>query len=76
MPHLDKLISNSTGIPVIVAEDPLTCVARGGGQALEIMDKVKDIGEILFDYQDKIKEGDYLKICNLLQGIVKDSNHL
>ena len=23
----------------IVAEDPLTCVARGGGQALEIMDK-------------------------------------
>jgi rod shape-determining protein MreB len=36
---LDKLISSSTGIPVIVAEDPLTCVARGGGQALEIMDK-------------------------------------
>ena len=36
---LDKLISNSTGIPVIIAEDPLTCVARGGGQALEIMDK-------------------------------------
>jgi len=39
MRDLDKLISNSTGIPVIVAEDPLTCVARGGGQALEIMDK-------------------------------------
>ena len=36
---LDKLISNSTGIPVIIAEDPLTCVARGGGQALEIMSK-------------------------------------
>ena len=36
---LDHLISTSTGIPVIVAEDPLTCVARGGGQALEIMDK-------------------------------------
>ena len=36
---LDKLISSSTGIPVIVAEDTLTCVARGGGQALEIMDK-------------------------------------
>ena len=42
--------------------------------ALEIMEKVKDIGEILFDYQEQIKEGDYLKICNLLQGIVKDSN--
>ena len=39
MRDLDKLISSSTGIPVIVAEDPLTCVARGGGQALEIMDK-------------------------------------
>ncbi len=27
-----------TGIPVIVAEDPLTCVARGGGKALEMID--------------------------------------
>ena len=34
MRDLDKLISSSTGIPVICAEDPLTCVARGGGQAL------------------------------------------
>ena len=25
--------------PVIVAEAPLTCVAKGGGSALEIMDK-------------------------------------
>ena len=32
-------ISSSTGIPVICAEDPLTCVARGGGKALEIIDK-------------------------------------
>ena len=39
MIDLDRLISSSTGIPVICAEDPLTCVARGGGQALEIMDK-------------------------------------
>jgi len=36
---IDKLISASTGIPVIIAEDPLTCVARGGGKALEIIDK-------------------------------------
>ena len=36
---LDRLISSQTGIPVIIAEDPLTCVARGGGQALEIIDK-------------------------------------
>jgi len=27
-----------TGLPVIIAEDPLTCVARGSGRALEMMD--------------------------------------
>ena len=37
--EVDVLISSQTGVPVIVAEDPLTCVARGGGRALEIMDK-------------------------------------
>ena len=36
---LDRLISEETGLPVIVAEDPLTCVARGGGMAMERMDK-------------------------------------
>ncbi len=35
---LDKLLSEETGVPVIVAEDPLTCVARGGGRAMELMD--------------------------------------
>lgn len=36
---LDRLLSEETGLPVIVAEDPLTCVARGGGVALEMMDR-------------------------------------
>jgi len=36
---LDKLLSLETGLPVIVAEDPLTCVARGGGKALDMMDR-------------------------------------
>ena len=36
---LDKRIVEETGLPVIVAEDPLTCVARGGGKALELMDR-------------------------------------
>ncbi len=36
---LDRLISEETGLPVIVAEDPLTCVARGGGVAMEMMDR-------------------------------------
>ena len=36
---LDRLISEETGLPVIVAEEPLTCVARGGGRAMELMDR-------------------------------------
>lgn len=36
---IDRLIERETGLPVIVAEDPLTCVARGGGKALEMMDR-------------------------------------
>jgi cell shape determining protein, MreB/Mrl family len=36
---LDKLISSETGLPVVVADDPLTCVARGGGIAMERMDR-------------------------------------
>jgi rod shape-determining protein MreB len=35
----DRLISEETGLPVVVAEDPLTCVARGGGMALEMIDR-------------------------------------
>lgn len=34
---LDKLISRETGLPVTVAEDPLTCVSRGGGIALDFI---------------------------------------
>ncbi len=35
---LDKLLSDETGLYVQVADDPLTCVARGGGRALELID--------------------------------------
>lgn len=35
---LDHLLAEETGLPVIVAEEPLTCVARGGGKALEMME--------------------------------------
>lgn len=35
---LDRLLMEETGLPVIIAEDPLTCVARGGGRALELLD--------------------------------------
>jgi rod shape-determining protein MreB and related proteins len=37
--NLDRLLMEETGLPVIVADDPLTCVARGGGRALEMMDE-------------------------------------
>ena len=37
---LDRLLMEETGLPVIVAEDPLTCVVRGSGRALEEMDKL------------------------------------
>lgn len=36
---IDRLLSNETGLPFIVADEPLTCVARGGGIALELNDK-------------------------------------
>ena len=35
---IDRLISEETGLPVHIAEDPLTCVARGGGRVLELLD--------------------------------------
>ncbi|RMH22586.1 MAG: rod shape-determining protein [Gammaproteobacteria bacterium] len=41
---LDKLLMEETGLPVNIAEDPLTCVARGGGTALEMLDtRIADV---------------------------------
>ena len=37
---IDKLLMEETGLPVVIAEDPLTCVARGGGRILELMDEL------------------------------------
>ncbi|MCJ8295367.1 MAG: rod shape-determining protein [Colwellia sp.] len=45
---LDRLLMEETGIPVVVADDPLTCVARGGGKALEMIDMH---GGDLFSYE-------------------------
>lgn len=42
---LDRLIAEETGMPVQVAEDPLTCMARGTGIALETLNI---IGKSLF----------------------------
>ena len=40
---VDRLLMEETGLPVIVADDPLTCVVRGCGKALENMDKLSTI---------------------------------
>jgi rod shape-determining protein MreB len=40
---LDRLLMEETGLPVIVADDPLTCVVRGSGMALENMDKLATV---------------------------------
>ncbi|MDR2173055.1 MAG: rod shape-determining protein [Burkholderiales bacterium] len=37
---LDRLLMEETGLPVIIADDPLTCVVRGCGQAIEDIDKL------------------------------------
>ncbi|AWX14659.1 rod shape-determining protein [Mergibacter septicus] len=39
MKNIDVLLSQESGVPVIIAEDPLTCVARGGGEALDMIDR-------------------------------------
>jgi rod shape-determining protein MreB len=40
---IDRLLMEETGLPVICAEDPLTCVVRGSGLALEQMERVSSI---------------------------------
>jgi len=37
--NIDKLLAEETGLPVLLADNPLTCVARGGGRIIEILDK-------------------------------------
>jgi len=40
---LERLLAEETGLPVLVAEEPLTCVVRGCGLALERMDRLGSI---------------------------------
>ena len=44
--NIDKLIMEETGLPVVIADDPLTCVARGGGRILEL---TEEHGRGIFD---------------------------
>jgi rod shape-determining protein MreB len=40
--NLAELLSEVTGVPCYVADDPLTCVAIGTGLALEYFDVIRD----------------------------------
>jgi rod shape-determining protein MreB len=40
---LERLLAEETGLPVLVAEEPLTCVVRGCGIALERMERLGNI---------------------------------
>ena len=41
--NLDVLIKEKTGLPVSLAEDPLTCVVRGCGKALESISLLRQV---------------------------------
>lgn len=40
---MDRRLMQDTGLPVVLAEEPLTCVVRGCGRALEEMDAIGDV---------------------------------
>ena len=44
---IDRLLMEETGLPVLIAEDPLTCVVRGCGIALDRIDEF----ETVFSYE-------------------------
>ncbi|MDH3394146.1 MAG: rod shape-determining protein, partial [Desulfobulbaceae bacterium] len=41
--NMDKRLKEETGVPVIIAEDPLSSVVLGSGKALENIDVLKDV---------------------------------
>ncbi|MDH3281220.1 MAG: rod shape-determining protein, partial [Gammaproteobacteria bacterium] len=43
MRDMDRRLMEDTGLPVVIADDPLTCVARGCGRALDEMDVLGDV---------------------------------
>lgn len=44
---LPDLLTQETGLPVIRADDPLTCVVRGTGKYLEELDNIKNFKKIV-----------------------------
>ena len=43
LPHLDRLLADEVGLPVVIADNPSTCVERGGGKLLDVYKNQADI---------------------------------
>jgi rod shape-determining protein MreB len=41
--HLDHMLREETGLPIVITDDPLACVVRGCGRALEETEKLSDV---------------------------------
>jgi rod shape-determining protein MreB len=41
--NLDVLLREETGLPVVIAEDPLSCVVLGSGKVLDELDLLKQV---------------------------------
>jgi rod shape-determining protein MreB len=50
MDGMARLIQEKTGVPVTLAEDPLSCVVRGTGEILDSLEKVSDRGPFIASY--------------------------
>lgn len=52
---MDQLLSTETGLPVYIADDPLSCVAQGTGRALGMLDILAKGNKIRGYFPDKSK---------------------
>jgi rod shape-determining protein MreB len=43
LPNLDEVLGQATGLPVAIAEDPLSCVVIGGGRCFEERDALRGV---------------------------------
>ena len=43
LPGLDTLLKEETGLPVFVADDPMSVVALGAGKALDELNVLKEV---------------------------------
>ena len=41
--RLDQVLRHTTGLPVVIGENPLSCVALGTGRALEDMKRLRNV---------------------------------